>query len=118
MSLNGGRYWWAHYNDRANDLFAGNDAANYASYTLWQPAAVTNAMVQTANHQAIMVHHLMLTRSAAAADLTDWGQIFLCHRLTHYKAMIGQPKPFDNRMQAFVGSKMPIFFKPFLQCKA
>jgi hypothetical protein len=49
-----------------------------------------------------MVHHLMLTRDTTATP-EDPGKIILCHRLSRYEAMIGQPTPFDNQLNAFIG---------------
>jgi hypothetical protein len=78
MSFNGGPYW-AHYNDNANDKFAGAYAATYAAYAHGTPpATLTNQVVQT-GYRA-MVHHLMLTRDTTATP-DDPGKIFLCHSL-------------------------------------
>jgi hypothetical protein len=49
-----------------------------------------------------MVHHLMLTRDPTATP-EDPGKIFLCHRLSRYEAVIGQPTSFDNQLHAFIG---------------
>jgi hypothetical protein len=62
MPLNGGPYW-AHYNDNANDKFAGIYSGTYASCARGiQPALLTNLVAQAGSNRA-MVHHLMLTAS-------------------------------------------------------
>jgi hypothetical protein len=75
MPLNGGPYW-AHYNDNANDKFAGIYSGTYASCARGiQPASLTNLVAQAGSNRA-MVHHLMLTRDATTAP-EDPGKIFL-----------------------------------------
>jgi hypothetical protein len=55
MSLNSGPYW-AHYNDNANDKFAGAYAGMYASYTRGiPPATLTNQVVHTGSYQAMVI---------------------------------------------------------------